>query len=65
MNRGDMVELIEDTAFYKKGKKAHFIRMSRNPNKAEIVWCGEEKMFDEFGDVEVMPLKMLRKVDKE
>ena len=43
MKRGDIIELIEDTTFYKKGKKAYFIgRSNFNPNKIEIVWVGEE-----------------------
>ena len=45
MERGDILELIEDTAFYKKGKKAHFIgRSNFNPNKIEIVWLVKNRL---------------------
>ena len=63
IKRGSIVELIEDTGFYKKGKRAHFIGMADNPNHAEIVWFGEESSFNEFGDVEEIPIRMLKKVD--
>ena len=43
MKTGDTIALIEGTSFYKKGRKAHFIKKSdRNPNNIEIVWFGEE-----------------------
>lgn len=29
MKTGDTIELIEDTSFYKKGRKAHFIKKIR------------------------------------
>lgn len=60
MKKGDIVELIEDMTFYKKGRKAYFIRLAQNPNNAEIVWFGEEKTFNEFGDVEEVPLNIIR-----
>lgn len=33
MKRGDIIELIEDTTFYKKGKKAYFIGRSKSTFK--------------------------------
>lgn len=37
MKRGDIIELIEDTTFYKKGKKAYFIgRSNFNPIKLKL-----------------------------
>ena len=51
MKRGDIVELIENTTFYKKGKKAYFIgRSNTNPNNIEIVWVGEEQAYKD-GDI--------------
>ena len=51
MKTGDTIELIEDTSFYKRGKKAHFIRVSnRNSNNIE------------FGDVDEYPIKLFKKV---
>lgn len=61
MKRGDIIELIEDTAFYKKGKKAHFIKKSNsNPSKIEVVWIGEESSYNEFGDVDVYPSRLFK-----
>ena len=63
MKTGDTIELIEDTSFYKRGKKAHFIRVSnRNSNNIEIVWFGEEHAYKEFGDVDEYPIKLFNKV---
>lgn len=63
MKTGDTIELIEDTSFYKRGKKAHFIRVSnRNSNNIEIVWFGEENAYKEFGDVDEYPIKLFKKV---
>ena len=63
MKTGDTIELIEDTSFYKRGKKAHFIRVSnRNSNNIEIVWFGEEHAYKEFGDVDEYPIKLIKKV---
>lgn len=59
LEAGDVIELIEDTTFYKKGRKAHFVRMSSsNSNNIEIVWVGEEKAYKEFGDVDEYPIKL-------
>lgn len=66
MKTGDTIELIEDTSFYKKGRKAHFIKKSdRNTNNIEIVWFGEEHAYKEFGDVDEYPIKLFKKVDAE
>jgi hypothetical protein len=63
MKTGDTIELIEDISFYKRGKKAHFIRVSnRNSNNIEIVWFGEEHAYKEFGDVDEYPIKLFKKV---
>ena len=63
MKTGDTIELIEDTSFFKRGKKAHFIRVSnRNSNNIEIVWFGEEHAYKEFGDVDEYPIKLFKKV---
>lgn len=49
--------------FYKRGRKAHFIRVSnRNSNNIEIVWFGEEHAYKEFGDVDEYPIKLFKKV---
>jgi len=58
MKSGDIVELIEDTTFYKKGKKAYFIgRSNTNPNNIEIVWIGEEQAYKD-GDIDEFPAKL-------
>ena len=64
MKRGDIVELTKDMIpYYKVGRRAHFIRISKNnPKDAEIVWFGEEETFNTYGDVELVPLDMLRLV---
>ena len=65
MKPGDIVELTEDMTYYKIGRRAHFIRYSKNnPNDAEIVWFGEEETFNLYGDVELVPLNMLRLVNE-
>lgn len=61
MKRGDIIELIEDTTFYKKGKKAYFIGRS-NPNKIEIVWVGEEQAYKD-GDIDEYPIKLFKQVE--
>lgn len=64
MKTGDIIELVEDTTFYKKGRKAYFIRVSdKNSNNIEIVWFGEEQIYREFGDVDEYPIKLFKKVD--
>lgn len=63
MKTGDILELTKDMApYYKVGRRAHFIRLAKNPNDAEIVWFGEEETFNLYGDVELVPLDMLRLV---
>lgn len=62
LKKGDIIELVVDTAFYKKGTKAHFIKRSEhNPNKAVIVWTGEEALYKEFGDADVYPIRLFKK----
>ena len=61
MKTGDIVELIEDMTFYKKGRKATFIKEEvHNLSNAEIVWYGEESAYKEYGDCEIVPKKLLR-----
>ena len=63
MKRGDIIELIEDTTFYKKGKKAYFIgRSNFNPNKIEIVWVGEEQAYKD-GDIDEFPVRLFKQVE--
>lgn len=62
MKTGDILELTKDMTPYKVGRRAHFIRLAQNPNDAEIVWFGEEETFNLYGDVELVPLDMLRLV---
>lgn len=63
MKRGDIIELIEDTTFYKKGKKAYFIGKSNfNPNKIEIVWVGEEQAYKD-GDIDEFPARLFKQVE--
>lgn len=63
MKRGDIIELIEDTTFYKKGKKAYFIgRSNFNPNKIEIVWVGEEQAYQD-GDIDEFPTRLFKQVE--
>jgi len=58
MIKGDMVELMEDMTFYKKGRRATFIRYEKgNSNNVELAWIGEENA---HGDVEVVPAKYLK-----
>lgn len=62
MKRGDILELIEDTTFYKKGKKAYFIgRSNTNPNNIEIVWVGEEQTYKD-GDIDEYPTRLFKQV---
>lgn len=62
MKRGDILELIEDTTFYKKGKKAYFIgRSNTNPNNIEIVWVGEEQAYKD-GDIDEYPTRLFKQV---
>lgn len=62
MAKGDIIELIEDTTFHKKGSKAYFIAKSHNnPNKIEIVWVGEEQAYKKYGDVDEYPAKLFKK----
>lgn len=63
MKSGTIVELIKDMTFYKKGRLATFIRYEEGNNKnAEIVWLGEENI---HGDVEVVPVSIIREKDSE
>jgi len=63
MKKGDIVELIENTKFYKKGKRAviinEFDSSNNNDKKIEIRYEGE-KYIDE--DVDVMPKKLFKVV---
>ena len=60
MKCGEIVILNRDTDFFEAGRKAHFIRHSKeNPNNAEIVWFGSEESFKLFGDVDIVPFEML------
>ena len=62
MKFGDIVELTEDMTFYKKGKKAHYVKNDNN-EMCQIVWFGEEEDYNMFGDVEIVPIKMLKLSD--
>ena len=57
MKNGDIVELIEDTYFYKKGRKAIVIDACGNSKKFKIQYVGEEYL---SGDVDVMPKNMFK-----
>ena len=64
MKKGDICELTKDITCYRKGKRAHFIRTdSMNQNNAEIVWFGEEQTYNLFGDVEIVPKKIIKKIN--
>jgi len=52
MKKGDVVRLIKDTAFYKKGTKAIVIDTCGDSQKFELRYEGEKY---EGNDVDVMP----------
>lgn len=58
MKKGDIVELIEDTTFYKRGTRVIVIG-EYNKNDVEIRYEGEIYY---GGDVDIMPKKMLKVV---
>ena len=47
MKTGDTIELIEDTSFYKKGRKAHFIKKS---DKNKPVFATRAKILEKITD---------------
>ena len=59
MKNGDIVELINDTQFYKSGTKAIIINVSQTKEKMEIRYVGENYIGE---DVDVMPKKLFRVV---
>lgn len=44
MKNGDVVELAEDTSFYKKGKKAVIYDVCEGETKFEIIYEGEREI---------------------
>lgn len=62
--KGDIVELVEDTAFYKKGTKSIIINENSlgNSKKCEIQYVGE-KYID--NDVDVIPKELLKLSDEQ
>ena len=60
MKNNDVVELLEDTQFYKKGQKAIVINNCGDSPKFEIRYCDEKYL---GGDVYVMPKKLFRLVN--
>ena len=59
MKNNDVVELIEDTRFYKKGQRAIIVDICGDSPKFEIRYCGEKYLCD---DVDVMPKRLFRLV---
>ncbi len=60
MKKGDIIELIEDTAFYKKGRRAVFIRQDNEvKSKIQIRYVGEKYT---GGDVDRMPKALFKVV---
>lgn len=59
MKNGDIVSLIEDTTFYKKGTKAVVVNACGNSKEFEIRYKGGNY---EGGDVDVMPKALFEKV---
>lgn len=63
MTKGDVVELLKDTSFYKKGTRAvvvcPFDRQNGNPEKITIRFEGEE---DIAPDADVYPKELFRVV---
>ena len=55
MNNGTVVELIEDTRFYKKGQRAVIVDVCGDSPKFEIRYEGESYIGN---DVDVMPKKI-------
>ncbi|WP_342759519.1 hypothetical protein [Kineothrix sedimenti] len=53
MKNGDIIELIEDTYFYKKGQKATVIDMCGNSKSFEIIYVGEH-------EIDIMPKHMFK-----
>ena len=53
MKNGDIIELIEDTSFYKKGRKATEIDMCGNSKSFEIIYVGEH-------EIDIMPKSMFK-----
>ena len=62
MKEGDIVELVEDTAFYKKGTQAIVINETSlgNREKCEIRYVGEPYFSD---SADVVPKKLLKIAD--
>ncbi len=64
MKKGDMVELIENTQFYKKGQRAivmnEFDSYNGNDKNVEIRYEGETYL---GGDVDIMPKKLFKVVE--
>lgn len=52
MKNGDVVRLVEDTAFYKKGTKAIVMDVCGDSQKFELRYVGEKY---EGNDVDIMP----------
>lgn len=62
MKNGDVIELVVDTMFYKKGKRAVVVNsISDNKNDCEIRWVGEQYL---GGDVDCYPRILFKVVDK-
>ncbi len=63
LKKGELVKLIEDTLFYKKGSIAVIIceydSQNRDSDKIEIRWEGEEY---QNNDVDVMPKNLFKSV---
>lgn len=61
MKNGDIVELIEDMTFYKKGERAVVINsISDNKNNCEIRWLDEQYL---GGDVDEVPRRLFKVVE--
>lgn len=55
MKKGDVVELMEDTSFYKKGKRAVIYEVCDGKSKFEIIYEGEK-------DIDVVPKYLFKLV---
>lgn len=61
MKYGDIIELIEDTDFYKKGQRATFIKNDDEvKSKIHIRYVREEYL---GGDVDLMPKSLFKVVN--
>jgi len=61
MKNGDVVRLVEDTAFYKKGTRAIVMDVCGDSHKFELRYEGEKYA---GGDVDIMPKALFECIEQ-